>query len=67
MAYITDITHFLNDKGAIPKLPAPAMKMINFLSAIVSAVSSDIESPIIETDIKCCSKGEDLGVCHGKI
>jgi hypothetical protein len=38
--YITDLTHFLDDKGAIAPMPAPARRLAEFLAGVVAATSS---------------------------
>jgi hypothetical protein len=38
--YITDLTHFLDDKGAIAPMPAPARRLAEFLGRVVAAASA---------------------------
>jgi hypothetical protein len=38
--YITDLTHFLDDNGAIAPMPAPARRLAAFLGRVVAAASA---------------------------
>lgn len=38
--YITDLTHFLGEKGAIAPMPAPARRLAEFLGRVVAAASA---------------------------
>ncbi|MBE7522018.1 MAG: hypothetical protein HS109_06495 [Burkholderiales bacterium] len=38
--YITDLTHFLDEKGAIAPMPAPARRLAEFLGRVVAAASA---------------------------
>ena len=42
--YVIDLTHFLNDKGAIAPERGPARKMADFVTAVVAHVT-DFERP----------------------
>ena len=66
MALVADLTHFLNEDGQVPDLPDPAKKLLMFLVAIVTGVSSDHEASIVDIDIKCCERDENL-ICDGYI
>ncbi len=64
-AYITNLTHFLDDKGEIPKqIPREARELASFLALIVDKVTSDFLTTDngIDTGIRCRSKG-----CMGEI
>lgn len=52
--YIIDLTHYLDEKGAIAPRIGPARKIANFLTAVV-AHASDLERPE-ETPGPLCSK-----------
>ena len=38
--YITDLTHFLDEKGAIAAMPAPARRLAEFLGRVVATASA---------------------------
>jgi len=38
--YITDLTHFLDDNGAIAPMPAPARRLAEFLGRVVATASA---------------------------
>lgn len=63
---ISNLTHFLDEKGNIPNLPEPAMKLIRFLTKIVSNASIDIKEPIVDVDLKCSDRSETVN-CEGYI
>ncbi len=63
---ISNLTHFLDENGNIPKLPEPAMKLVSFLTKIVSTTSIDITEPIVDIDLKCSDRSEALS-CEGHI
>ena len=63
---ISNLTHFLDENGNIPKLPEPAMKLVTFLTKIVSTASINIEEPIVDVDLKCSDSSEALS-CEGHI
>jgi len=59
--YISNLTHFLNDKGNIPKqMPKEARELANFLALIVDSTTKTMPSILTSTDIRCFQKG-----CHG--
>lgn len=63
--YVTDLTHFLDDHGEVPKeAPAHIRQMASFLALIVDSVTSQIPETTsgIETGIRCRSTG-----CQGLI
>ena len=51
--YITDLTHFLDDKGAIAAMPAPARRLAEFLGRVVAAASAP-----------CAGEVEGIGECR---
>ena len=50
MSLITNLDHFLDTDVELPK---PAKELLEFLTSIVSAVSNEIDEPIICTGVKC--------------
>ncbi|HST10505.1 MAG TPA: hypothetical protein VLL05_09000 [Terriglobales bacterium] len=38
--YITDLTHFLDEKGTVAPMPGPARRLAEFLGAVVAAASA---------------------------
>lgn len=66
MAFITNITHFFDHNGEISELPDEAKQLLEFLSAIISDVSNEIEEPIVCTDIKC-RESSGMALCTGEI
>ncbi len=56
--YITDLTHFLDQKGAIAPMPAPARRLAEFLGRVVAAASAPIYEPG-SAECRCskCKKG----------
>ena len=54
MALISDLRHFLDEKGALPDgIPAPAEKLANHLGAIVAAATSTEDVFQLETPVPC--------------
>jgi hypothetical protein len=54
-SWITDIRHFLNEDGTIPKLLPPAARLADYFGSIIDAVTSQINNniPAISTGIRC--------------
>ena len=64
-AYISDMTHFLDEDGEIPKaMPKPARELASFMALIVDQASSALPDTAhgIETGIRCRTKA-----CEGNI
>ena len=56
--YITDLTHFLDEKGAIAPMPAPARRLAEFLGRVVAAASTPAdEAGSGECRCNKCKKG----------
>jgi hypothetical protein len=58
--YITDLTHFLDDNGAIAPMPAPARRLAEFLGRVVAAASAPAaidEAGSAECRCNKCKKG----------
>ena len=65
MAYITDLTHFLDEMGNIPKnSPAEARKLASFLALVVEEVTRQHPqtNDDIQTTLLCFKKP-----CNGRI
>ena len=61
--YISNITHFLDETGNIPKqMPKEAREMASFLALVVDATTKNIPFTLTQTDIRCFVKG-----CQGLI
>ncbi len=63
---ITNIEHFLDEKGQVPDLPLEAKELLLFLSAIIETASMGYDRPIILSDIPCREKIEG-NACPGEI
>jgi len=66
MALKTDLRHFLDDKGQVVELTDQAKTIFNFITKIVTSVSKSIKKPLINVDLKCSARGNDLH-CEGSI
>lgn len=58
--YITDLTHFLDEKGAIAAMPAPARRLAEFLGRVVATGSAPAaldEAGNAECRCNKCKKG----------
>lgn len=64
--WVTDITHFLDEKGAIPELPAPARRLARYFGAIIAATSLQ---EIGQTDLPVvrCRRRPGRRPCPGTI
>jgi hypothetical protein len=61
--YVSNMTHFLDDQGNIPKqMPKEARELANFLALVVDVITKSMSLTLSATDIRCFSKG-----CHGII
>jgi len=61
--YISNMLHFLDDKGNIPKrMPKEAREMANFLALVVDATTRTMPTTLTSTEIRCFQKG-----CHGVV
>ena len=66
MALKTDLRHFLDEEGNVVELTTQAKTVFKFLSKIVSAVSENIDQPLIDIDLNCNTRSEQLS-CEGSI
>jgi hypothetical protein len=61
--YISNMQHFLDETGNIPKqMPKEAREMASFLALVVDATTNNIPSTLTSTDIRCFEKR-----CQGMI
>jgi hypothetical protein len=61
--YISNMTHFLNEKGNIPKeMPREAREMAGFLAMVVDITTQSQSTVLTPTVLRCFNKG-----CHGLI
>ena len=61
--YISNMTHFLDDKGNIPKeMPKEARELASFFALVVDTTSKNNPFTLTTTDIRCFEKG-----CQGLI
>lgn len=70
--YVTDLTHFLDAKGAIAPEPGPARKMADFLAAVVAHASdfnrsADVPGPVCFKCRKRDHRVVDTGITEGDI
>ena len=57
------MTHFLDDKGNIPKeMPKEAGELASFMALVVDATAKSCPQTLASTDIRCFQKG-----CQGLI
>ena len=53
MVMVTNIRHFLNENGQVPDLPLEAQELVNFLSAIIEAATTNYDAPVAFADTRC--------------
>jgi len=66
MALKVDFRIFLDENGNVTNLTDQANTIFTFLTKIVSSVSADISNPIINVELKCNTRSEELS-CDGSI
>lgn len=66
MALKVDLRHFLDEVGNELELTEQAKMVFKFLTNIISSVSENIEQPLIEVDLNCNSRADELS-CRGEI
>jgi len=66
MAMVTNVRHFLDDKGGVADLPKEAMELLTYLGAIIGDATTENPTDIETTEIRCRSvkRGE---LCSGYI
>ena len=61
--YISNMQHFLDESGNIPKqMPKEARELASFLALIVDTTTKNCPQTLTTTDVRCFNKG-----CHGLI
>lgn len=66
MALKVDLRQFLDDEGNELELTEQAKTVFKFLILIVSSVSENIEQTLIDVDLKCNTRADELS-CDGGI
>jgi hypothetical protein len=66
MALKVDLRHFLDEEGGVLALTEQAKTVFKFITKIVSSVSDNIEQPLINVDLKCNTRADELS-CEGSI
>jgi len=66
MTMVTNIQHFLDEKGRVPDLPKEAMELLTYLSAIIEDATRESRTDAETAQIRCrrVVKGK---VCSGDI
>jgi hypothetical protein len=61
--YISNMQHFLDEAGNIPKqMPKEARELASFMALVVDTTTQSCPQTLISTDIRCFKKG-----CQGLI
>jgi hypothetical protein len=61
--YISNMQHFLDETGNIPKqMPKEARELASFMALVVDTTTKTLPSTLASTEIRCFEKG-----CHGMI
>jgi len=61
--YISNMQHFLDEQGNIPKqMPKEARELAGFFALVIDATTKNIPFTLIQADIRCFEKG-----CNGLI
>jgi hypothetical protein len=56
--YISNMTHFLDEQGNIPKqIPKEARELASFFALVIDATTKNSPSTLTPTDIRCFEKG----------
>lgn len=66
MALKANLNDFFDEEGNVYELTEQAKMVYKFLSKIVSSVSEHIEQPLIDVDLKCNTRADELS-CQGGI
>lgn len=64
--FVTDLTHFLTEDGAIAPMPAPARRLADFLTGLVVTVSSP-PSEALALQKVACRRSKGRKPCSGEI
>jgi hypothetical protein len=61
--YISNITHFLDETGNVPKqMPKEARELASFLTLVIDTTTKSPSPKLTPTEIRCFEKG-----CHGLV
>jgi len=60
--YVTDITHYLDERGELANMPSPAKKLASFLVLLIDSTTSVGSANYDDTGIRCRTKG-----CSGSV
>ena len=61
--YISNMQHFIDETGNIPKqMPKEARELASFFALVIDATTKNSPFTLTQTDIRCFEKG-----CHGLI
>jgi len=60
--YVTDITHYLDERGELATMPSPAKKLANFLVLVIDSATSVGSTNYDDTGIRCRAEG-----CSGSV
>jgi len=56
--YISDLTHFLNEEGNIPKeIPSEARELAGFLAMVVDITTENKNNKLCPSPLTCTNKG----------
>ena len=64
--FVTDLTHFLTEDGAIAPMPAPARRLADFLTGLVASVASPPAEPF-PLQKMACRRRPGRKPCAGRI
>ena len=66
MVMVTNIQHFLDEDGKIPRLPPEAKELLLFLSTVIEVATMHDGQPLALAEIDCRTVSEG-GDCEGQI
>jgi phage host-nuclease inhibitor protein Gam len=66
MALKADLRQFLDDEGNVAELTDQAKTVLRFLTKIVLSVSENIEQRLIDVDLQCKTRADEVS-CSGSI
>lgn len=66
MTMVTNIRHFLDEKGKVLGLPPEAEELVKFLADIIESATMGYDRPATMADVKCrkCIEGK---ACDGEV
>ena len=63
--YISNMTHFLDEQGNIPKeMPKADRELASFLALVIDTTTKIKPTKLTTTDIRCFEKGCQGTKCH---